>query len=154
MKDSVIEPVLCIPPPSVETAEGSEEETRPARRRRTRSCRVRCVNRNGRNREGTARLRRAQTHAHVRRSTHGRRARSARVRREFELIKDFSRAAHVAPRSSEPPKFAACHSRIDQESDDGDGGPVPETTCGFYPNNPNNPSKMAIIRPKTVESRG
>ena len=31
---------------------------------------------------------------------------------------------------------------------------VPETTCDFYPNNPNNPSKMAIIRPKTAESRG
>ena len=32
--------------------------------------------------------------------------------------------------------------------------PVPETTCDFYPNNPNNPSKTAIIRPKTAESRG
>ena len=32
--------------------------------------------------------------------------------------------------------------------------PVPETTCDFYPNNPNNTSKMAIIRPKTAESRG
>ena len=32
--------------------------------------------------------------------------------------------------------------------------PVPETTCDFNPNNPNNPSKMAIIRPKTAESRG
>ena len=32
--------------------------------------------------------------------------------------------------------------------------PVPETTCDFYPNNPNNPSKVAIIRPKTAESRG
>ena len=31
---------------------------------------------------------------------------------------------------------------------------MPETTCDFYPNNPNNPSKMAIIRPKTAESRG
>ena len=31
---------------------------------------------------------------------------------------------------------------------------VPETTCDFYPNNPNNPSKVAIIRPKTAESRG
>ena len=31
---------------------------------------------------------------------------------------------------------------------------VPEMTCSFYPNNPNNPSKMAIIRPKTAESRG
>ena len=31
---------------------------------------------------------------------------------------------------------------------------VPETTCDFYPNNPNNPSKMAIIRPKTADSRG
>ena len=26
--------------------------------------------------------------------------------------------------------------------------PVPETACDFYPNNPNNPSKVAIIRPK------
>ena len=33
-------------------------------------------------------------------------------------------------------------------------GAVPETTCDFYPNNPNNPSKMAIIRPKTADSRG
>ena len=34
-------------------------------------------------------------------------------------------------------------------------GPVPETTCDFYPNNPNNPSKVAIIRPKvdTTTSR-
>ena len=31
---------------------------------------------------------------------------------------------------------------------------VPETTCDFYPNNPNNPSKVEIIRPKTAESRG
>ena len=31
---------------------------------------------------------------------------------------------------------------------------VPETTCDFYPKNPNNPSKMAIIRPKTADSRG
>ena len=32
--------------------------------------------------------------------------------------------------------------------------PVPETTSDFYPNKPNNPSKMALIRPKTAESRG
>ena len=32
--------------------------------------------------------------------------------------------------------------------------PVPETTCDFYPNNPNNPSKETIIRPKTAESHG
>ena len=28
------------------------------------------------------------------------------------------------------------------------------TTCDFYPNNPNNPSKVAIIRPKGDEPRG
>ena len=31
---------------------------------------------------------------------------------------------------------------------------VPETTCGFYPNNPNNPEKTGIIRQKTAESSG
>ena len=31
---------------------------------------------------------------------------------------------------------------------------MPETTCDFYPNNPNNPSKVAITLPKTAESRG
>ena len=32
--------------------------------------------------------------------------------------------------------------------------PVPETTCDFYPNNPNNPEKTGIIRQKTAESSG
>ena len=31
---------------------------------------------------------------------------------------------------------------------------VPETTCDFYPNNPNNPEKTGIIRQKTAESSG
>ena len=34
-------------------------------------------------------------------------------------------------------------------------GTVPETTCDFYPNNPNNPEKTGIIiRQKMAESSG
>ena len=51
-------------------------------------------------------------------------------------------AASAAPRASSPWLWSSIPV------------PVPETTCDFYPNNPNNPSKEANIRPKTAESHG
>ena len=106
------EPVLCIPP-SAEIAEGSEEETRPAGRRRTRECRVLCVNRTEET-GGEARPRSTRTHAHTRWMTPGS---GAGCKGTLKFRMDENQIlAHGAVRNcaTGPLKFD-CHSGIDQQ---------------------------------------
>ena len=110
------------PPPSAEIAEGSEKETRPAGRRRTRECRVLCVNRTEET-GGEARPRNTRTHAHTRWMAPGSGAGckgTLKIRMDEDQI-----LAHGAVRRNcaTGPLKLDCHSGIDQQSDDRDGGP-------------------------------
>ena len=112
----------CVSPPSAEIAEGSEKETRPAGRRRTRECRVLCVNRTEET-GGEARPRNTRTHAHTRWMTPGSGAGckgTLKIRMDEDQI-----LAHGAVRRNcaTGPLKLDCHSGIDQQSDDRDGGP-------------------------------
>jgi hypothetical protein len=112
----------CVSPPSAEIAEGSEKETRPAGRRRTRECRVLCVNRTEET-GGEARPRNTRTHAHTRWMAPGSGAGckgTLKIRMDEDQI-----LAHGAVRRNcaTGPLKLDCHSGIDQQSDDRDGGP-------------------------------